>query len=90
MKGGCNSIPIIGWAWSFGLSVSMAVPFWFGWTFLGMGTKYASFLPPVYLMPSFWDCVWIFVLVSIIKTVFLPRISVTSSSSSESESKGDE
>lgn len=84
MKGGCNQIPVLGWMWSFGLSVSMSVPFWLGWTHLGMGAKYAPWLPSVYLTPPFWDCVWVFILVSILKSVFLPSFNV----SSKSESKG--
>lgn len=77
-----NAIPIIGWLLSLLFSISMAIPFWFLWTAQGLGDKYAYFLPMVYRFPSFWDCVGVFVIVSILKSVFFPSFSSSSSSSS--------
>ena len=69
-----NNIPVVGWIIDFILKTSMAVPFYTVWTMFGMGAKYFSFLPAVYLSPSFWDCVGVFIVVAIIKYVFVPTI----------------
>ena len=81
-----NAIPFFGWFLSAFFAISLAVPFWFIWTVCGIGETYAYWLPAVYQHPGFWACVGIFIVVSIIKTVFVPRI-VWSSSSSESKAK---
>lgn len=76
-----NAIPFIGWFLSAFFAISLAVPFWFIWTICGIGETYAYWLPAVYQRPGFWACVGIFIVVSIIKTVFVPRLASTSSSS---------
>lgn len=76
-----NAIPILGWALSLLFSISLAIPFWIVWTACGIGAAYAYWLPEVYQHPGFWDCVGIFIAMGIIKTVFVPRIASTSSSS---------
>ena len=79
-----NAIPILGWFLSAFFAVSLAVPFWFIWTVCGIGQTYAYWLPAVYLHPGFWDCVGVFIVMGIIKTIFVPRI-VSSSSTSEAK-----
>ena len=69
-----NAIPLFGWALSLFFSVSLALPFWIIWTVNGLGAKYAYWLPPVYQTPGFWECVGIFMVASIIKTVFIPKL----------------
>ena len=76
-----NAIPVVGWFLSAFFAVSLAVPFWFIWTVCGIGETYAYWLPDVYLHPGFWQCVGIFIVMGIIKVVFVPRIASTSSSS---------
>ena len=79
-----NAIPFVGWFFSLFFAISLAVPFWFIWTICGIGATYFYFLPIVYLTPGFWSCVGIFIVVSIIKKVFIPTfISVSSSSTSD-------
>ncbi len=78
------AIPVFGWMLGAVLAVGLAVPFWFCWTVKGIGVKYAEFLPVVYQAPAFWDTVFLFVCVSIIKSVFVPTF-VSSTSSSESK-----
>lgn len=75
-----NALPIIGWIVSFIVSISLAVPFWFLWTFCGLGRVYCYFLPEVYLSPSFGDVIGIFMIVSILKAVFVPKIATNSNS----------
>jgi hypothetical protein len=69
-----NAIPVVGWFISAIVSISLAVPFWLIWTVFGIGETYAYWLPAVYQAPSFWACVGIFIVVGIIKTVFVPRL----------------
>jgi hypothetical protein len=69
-----NAIPVAGWFLSLFFSISLAVPFWFVWTVCGIGDSYFYFLPPVWRSPGFWACVGIFIAVSIIKAVFVPRL----------------
>lgn len=77
-----NAIPFLGWGMSLFFSTSLAIPFWFIWTVCGVGATYFYFLPPVWQTPGFWACVGIFIVTSIIKGVFLPRlISVNNTSS---------
>jgi hypothetical protein len=79
-----NAIPVIGWAISLFFMASLAVPFWFIWTVCGIGATYAYWLPAVYLAPGFWHCVGVFIVVSIIKRVFVPTIaSITQSADSK-------
>lgn len=77
-----NAIPVIGWFFSAFFSISLAIPFWFIWTVCGIGERYAYWLPTIYLHPGFWDCVGIFISMSIIKLVFIPSLGASSSSSS--------
>ena len=77
-----NAIPVIGWFLSLFFSISLAVPFWLIWSVFGIGQTFAYWLPPVYLHPGFWECVGVFIVVSIIKLVFIPRIASVSSESS--------
>lgn len=68
-----NYIPVVGWLMDFGFKVSLAIPFWFIWTVLGIGRKYFSFLPEIYRAVPFWDCVGIFIVVPILYNIFVPR-----------------
>jgi hypothetical protein len=72
-----NVIPFIGWVLSVGAAISMAVPFWFFWTVNHVGKTFFYFLPAVYQAPGFWDTVMLFVVVSIIKSIFLPSLGST-------------
>jgi hypothetical protein len=80
-----NAIPFVGWFLSLFFAISLAVPFWFVWTVCGIGRAYAYWLPEVYLSPGFWDCVGIFIAMSIIKLVFVPKFAAASSSSEVEE-----
>lgn len=68
-----NVIPVLGWLISFGANVSMAIPFWLVWTQCGIGEEFFFFLPQAHRAPGFWACVGIFIVVSILKAVLLPR-----------------
>lgn len=78
-----NAIPVIGWALSLFFVASLSVPFWFIWTVCGIGATYAYFLPAVYLAPGFWHCVGVFIVVGILKAVFMPRLVVRTETNSK-------
>ncbi len=78
-----NKLPIIGWALSFCASVSLSVMFWLCWTYCGLGAKYFYQLPERYQSIPFWNCVGLFIILSILKGMF--PVLVSSSSSSKSE-----
>lgn len=83
-----NAIPVLGWLLSFIGNVSLAIPFWICWTACGIGATYFPFLPPVWQVIPFWNVVGLFVSVSIIKTVFVPKLcSVNNSNDNENKNK---
>ena len=79
--GGINVIPFIGWLLSFVGTVSLSIPFWIAWTNMKIGERFFYFLPTVWQSIGFWDCVWLFMAVFIIKAVFVPTLINSSSSS---------
>mgnify|MGYP003405926414 CR=1 FL=1 len=75
-----NSIPIFGWLIDLALKTSLAVPFWFFWTFCGLGQKYFYFLPNVYHSVPFLHCIGVFSIISILKVVLVPQFASVSNS----------
>lgn len=75
-----NGLPFVGWVLSAIANVSLAVPFWICWTCCGIGETYFDFLPSQWQSIPFWNCVGIFISMSIIKTVFVPKIASVSQS----------
>lgn len=73
-----NAIPVFGWLISAVVSISLSVPFYFLWN--GLAPTYFYWLPKVYLNLPFWNCVGLFMLVSILKTLFPTLVSSSSSS----------
>lgn len=69
-----NAFPVIGWFLSFCASVSLAVPFWLCWTQFSIGTTYFNFLPAQWQSIPFWSCVGIFIVMSVVKCVFYPKL----------------
>lgn len=78
-----NTIPVIGWILSIIANVSMSIPFWFCWTVCDLGKKYFYWLPEVYQDISFWNCVGLFIILSIIKGVFYPSFNVNNSNTNK-------
>lgn len=64
-----NNIPVIGWILSVLGAFGLSVPFWLFWTVMELGKKYFYFLPEVYQSIPFWNCVGLFVILSIIKHI---------------------
>jgi hypothetical protein len=83
-----NKLPFIGWILSFVASVSMALPFWLCWTTFGIGDRYFYWLPEVYRVISFWNCVGLFICASIIKGTFIPSFASVSQSNTN-KTKGE-
>lgn len=69
-----NALPIFGWLLSLFVQTSMAVPFWFCWTVCGLGQIYFYWLPTVYHNMPFWHCVGVFMILSILKAVLIPKL----------------
>lgn len=80
-----NAIPVIGWMLSFVVSVSLAIPFWVCWTLCGIGVNYFYFLPKTYHEIGFWNCVGLFMVISIVKAVLMPRNFLTVNNNKESK-----
>jgi len=81
-----NYIPVLGWVIDLFFKVSLAIPFWIIWTLLGIGRKYFTFLPEIYLAPPFWDCVGVFIVVPILYNIFVPKfISISNDQKVERE-----
>jgi phage-related protein len=51
------------------LSAISAVVFWIGWTILGIGETYFNFLPVIYQVIPFWDCIGLFLVLGIAKSL---------------------
>lgn len=75
-----NALPVVGWVLSAIASVSMSLPFWYCWTLCGLGSLYFDFLPSQWQSIPFWNCVGLFISVSIIKSVFVPTFASVSQS----------
>ena len=69
-----NKLPFIGWFFSFTANVSMSIPFWICWTICGIGSRYFYWLPKVYQVIPFWDCVGLFIVISTIKGSLIPTL----------------
>lgn len=69
-----NYIPFFGWFVSFVGNVSLAIPFWFCWTYLELGRIYFDFVPKQYHTLPFWHCVGLFMIVAILKNVLVPKL----------------
>lgn len=76
-----NAIPFIGWLLSLVFSISLAIPFWIVWTACGIGATYFYWLPVVYHEPGFWATVGLFIAISILKAVLVPKLVSVSSES---------
>lgn len=74
------AIPVIGWIIGLIFTISAAIPFWLCWTVAGLGNKYFYFLPEIYKTISFWNCVGLFIIIAILKFVFLIGIINTKTS----------
>jgi len=66
-----NSIPIIGWLINIVLMISLAIPFYFMWGHVA--PIYFYWIPEVYQEIPFWDCEWLFTVISILKAVLVPK-----------------
>lgn len=73
-----NAIPFIGWIISAITAVSLAIPFWFCWTVMDVGEKYFYFIPETYQSIPFWECVYLFIVIAILKGTLIPRLFHTS------------
>ncbi len=75
-----NGLPIVGWFLSFVGNVSLAIPFWICWTVCGIGVLYFDFLPAKYQALPFWNTVGLFMCISILKAVLVPKLASVSQS----------
>lgn len=64
-------IPIVGPLLGFIFMMFLAIPFYFLWN--SMAPTYFYWLPEIYLQLPFWDCVWMLMLIGMLKLILLPR-----------------
>lgn len=79
-----NPILLIGWIIPFIATVSLAIPFWLCWTVYELGQKYFGFLPVQYQEIPFWNCVGLFILISILKPTLTPTLASVSNTNNAS------
>lgn len=82
-----NAIPFLGWFIDFCLKASLAIPFWYIWDICNVGERFVYQLPIVYHHPGFWNIVGIFIVIPIMKGIFLPSFSITNNTTSKSTKK---
>ena len=76
--GGClHYVPVLGTAVAFLINTLLAIPFYLLWNYLC--PIYFSWMPDVWHQIPFWDCVWLFMLVGILR-MLVPKFSSSSSS----------
>lgn len=80
-----SKLPIIGWILDAIVALSLSIPFWYAWTFCGIGAKFFPMLPPVYTTARLMEIAGLFLCLGILK-LFSP-FNVSSSSSSEAKNK---
>lgn len=68
-------LPVVGWAIAFVLMFFLAIPFYFLWN--DLAPVYFYWLPQVYQSIGFWDCVWLMMLITILKLILLPNFGTT-------------
>jgi hypothetical protein len=81
-----NKIPIIGWFFTIAATISLSIPFWFGWSVYGIGEIYFYYLPIVFQDPPFWGCFWFFMVIAILKGTLTPQIFTISNYQTNSQS----
>ena len=69
-----NKISILGWVFTMLAAIGLSVPFWFFWTFLDIGKIYFYFIPEIFRLIPFWDCVGLFIVIAILKGTLIPKI----------------
>lgn len=80
-----NALPVVGWLLSAAANISLAVPFWFCWTWCGLGRAYFDFLPSRFHAIPFWHCVGLFIVASILKCVLVPKLATVTQNVKEKE-----
>ena len=61
---------LIRWMRAFGICVLLSIPFWVLWTALGLGASCGSFLPRQFQSISFIDCLGLFTVLGLLKSLF--------------------
>jgi len=86
-----NYIPVFGWIIDFIFKASLAVPFWFIWTFCGIGKRYFYFAPDAYQSIPFLHCVGLFIVIPIAYTIVIPKfVSVDQTNNNKNEKEPEE
>ena len=64
-----SKLPVIGWLIALLFTISTAIPFYYLWNYVA--PKYLSEMPIIYQQLPFWDIVWIFLTISIVKHILI-------------------
>jgi hypothetical protein len=70
------AFPILGWFIMPILSALAAIPFYVLWHGCNV-KKFFMFLPDVYLNAGFWDMVFLFLTLTMLKSLLLPSFDIT-------------
>lgn len=79
-----SKIPVLGWLLGIVGSILSAIPFYYLWNYTA--PKYFYQIPDVYQSLPFWDIVWLFMTISILKHIFIGS-SFKSTNNNNKESK---
>lgn len=78
------AVPVFGWLIGLFFHISLAVPFWICWN--ALAPKFFYWLPPVYQSVGFWECVGLFIILSVLKMVLVPRLASMSNTNKAEKS----
>jgi hypothetical protein len=76
------ALPVVGWILGFVFYALLSIPTYFLWN--GLAPTYFPFLPQLWLKIPFWDMVWLFCLLSIVRSFVFPISTSTEASASAS------
>lgn len=79
------SIPVIGWIVGFVFYTLLAIPTYYLWN--GLAPIYFPFVPPPWLAIPFWDMVWLFCLLSIVRSFVLPMVGASASAEARTSNR---
>ena len=80
-----NKLPVIGWLLSIIANISLSVPFYICWSACGIGERYFYFLPPVFQYISFWHCVGLFLVFSVLRPMLPTVVSISQTNDNSSK-----
>lgn len=66
------AVPVVGWIIGIVLHTCLAVPFYLAWNYVAP-IYFVRWIPVEFIQLPFWDIVALFITISIVKLVLLPK-----------------